>query len=374
MFYSIDAVDTFFFRNPTPFDAGVNFHSVSLFPPLPSVYAGTLRHGKKLNAREINIGFNGLMINNRFLFPRPLDTVVAEDEQQNPSLELLRLKRSPTGSNPLTYSLAAKGNSVQKEMKLRGGGYMDESELQAYLNGEKTTFSCHELARYIHAENHIGIAIDQKTGMTEDRKWYSIQRVRPADQKDRLCSLVVEAKGLTLNDGMVLKVGGESKVASVKRLDRTFSISPVVSTEKIFKLYIATPAIFKHGWLPWWIDPETKVGWFAYKKRKIRVRLISAAVGRPVSAGGFGTVLGKQKPRELRLAVPAGSVYFFEILEGTMADAVKLFHQKCLSDYRENLGFEYRNWDRLRYCDRGFGYSFVGKISDEQGGGLSCTK
>lgn len=374
MFYSINAVDTFFFRNPTPFDAGVNFHSVSLFPPLPSVYAGALRHGKKLNAREIKIGFNGLMANNRFLFPRPLDTVVLEDKRHVPRLELLRLKRSPTGSSPLTYALAAKSNSVQKEMKLRGGGYMDENELQAYLSGKKTNFSCQELASYIHAENHIGIAIDRKTGRTEDRKWYSIQRIRPKDQKDRHCSLVVEAKGINLNDDMVLKVGGESKVASVKRLDRMFVISPVVSAEKIFKLYIATPAIFKHGWLPWWIDPETKEGWFAYKKRKIRVRLISAVVGRPVSAGGFGRVQGDPTPRELRLAIPAGSVYFFEILEGTMTDAVKLFHQKCLSDYRENLGFEYRNWDRLRYCDRGFGYSLVGKVNDEQGGSLSCTK
>ncbi|MEV2675618.1 hypothetical protein ABND72_21525, partial [Paenibacillus larvae] len=65
---------------------------------------------------------------------------------------------------------------------------------------------------------------------------------------------------------------------------------------------------------------------------------------------------------------PAGSVYFFEIIEGEFQDAIRLFHQKCMSDHREGLGFSYQNWDRMRYCDRGFGYSLVGNIGSEQGG------
>lgn len=45
MFYAIDAVDTLFFRNGAPFDAGLNHAASSAFPPLPSVYAGALRTG-----------------------------------------------------------------------------------------------------------------------------------------------------------------------------------------------------------------------------------------------------------------------------------------------------------------------------------------
>lgn len=72
------------------------------------------------------------------------------------------------------------------------------------------------------------------------------------------------------------------------------------------------------------------------------------------------------RPRELRYAVPAGSVYYFKLLKGSFEDAVKLFHGKCISEYRENMGFEYQVFNRSRYCDRGFGYALLGKVSREQ--------
>ncbi|WP_106768732.1 type III-B CRISPR module-associated Cmr3 family protein [Paenibacillus faecalis] len=381
MFYAIDAVDTLFFRNASPFDAGLNYNSSSMFPPLPSVYAGALRNiaykredeNQSISSRQLKIGFNGLMVNHRFLFPRPLDSVVVDDHN---SMELLHLTPAPVGSGPLESCLSTPSSgetSLQKEVEPRGGGYIEESELQVYLDGGSFTSPCKPLADFVHIEDHIGIQIDRKSGASLSRKWYSVQRVRPINTEKRKCMLVVEAKGVTLDKQALLKIGGESKVGSLKPLKQECFFTPATSTDKFFKLYLATPAIFKQGWLPWWIDPVTKEGSFAYKKHRIRVRLISAAVGKYVPTGGFGTVSGKAKPRELRLAVPAGSVYFFKILEGTFEDANKLFHQKCISDYRENLGFVYNNWDRLRYCDRGFGYSFVGRIGKEQGGMVTCT-
>lgn len=103
---------------------------------------------------------------------------------------------------------------------------------------------------------------------------------------------------------------------------------------------------------------------FTYKKRLVRVRLLCAVVGRFVPAGGFGASGGGGRPREMRYAVPAGSVYFFKLLEGGTETVNKLFHGKCLSDYRETQGFVYKNIDRMRYCDRGFGYCLTGNLSE----------
>lgn len=368
MLYAIDAVDTLFFRNGSPFDADLSQSASSMFPPFPSVYAGALRYadtsGKSMSAisRALKIGFSGLMVDGKLLMPRPLDTMVLPSNR----LKMLNLVPSPIGSYPLPLCLSGEGLTTGKEIEPQGGGYLDEADISQYLQGNEFNAECLSLSDLINRERHIGIQIDRCSGTSRPGVWYSIEKVRPISQRNLSCSLVVEAEGVSIMDPCPIKLGGESKAASIRSLDRGYQVAPVSSSGKYFKLYLATPAIFKHGWLPWWIDPVSKEGFFAHKKNRIRVRLISAAIGRHVAVGGFA--LEKRKPKEMRYAVPAGSVYFFEIIEGQFKDAIKLFHQKCISDYREEYGFVYHNWDRMRYCDRGYGYSLVGNIGSEQGG------
>ena len=116
------------------------------------------------------------------------------------------------------------------------------------------------------------------------------------------------------------------------------------------------------------MDENRLEGMFTFKERQVKVRLLAACVGRYIPCGGFGFDKEEDRyhPREMRFAVPAGSVYYFELLSGTFADAVKLFHGKCMSDYRESKGFEYPKYKKYRYCDRGFGYALVGKLRKEQ--------
>lgn len=95
------------------------------------------------------------------------------------------------------------------------------------------------------------------------------------------------------------------------------------------------------------------------------MRLFSAWVGRKVLCGGFGydKINKEYRPGKLREAIPAGSVYNFEILQGNFEDDLKLFHMKCISGDGESMGFDYIVYNRSRYCDRGFGYVFVGKFN-----------
>ncbi|WP_066194108.1 type III-B CRISPR module-associated Cmr3 family protein [Gracilibacillus timonensis] len=372
MIYSIEAIDNFFFRNASPFDAGTNFHATSLFPPLPSVYAGAIITTTGISARQLKINFNGLMVNGDIMFPQPLDMEVTEQKQaaddisdEKYKLDVLHLKPKSLSSAVLPYSLQlTRRLSGEKTKNPAGGGYIKREALNQYIQAGDESLYSYALSDFIEREKHTGIQMDPATGRTEEGKWYTTERVKPITNDQLHCQLAVEIEGTDVNRQTIIKLGGESKTAVVNPLTKQFSIDVPASNCKYFKLYLATPAIFKNGWLPKWINEETWDGVFTHRNRRIKVKLLNAAVGRAVAAGGFGVKQGK--PKELQLAAPAGTVYFFQILEGSFFDAVKLFHQKCISDYRENLGFANKKRNRLRYCDRGFGYSLVAKVSSEQ--------
>lgn len=358
MMYKIDAVDTLVFRTANPFDAGVNFHAYSQFPPFPSVYAGALRRGEKIAARDIKIGFSGLLLNGKYAFPQPLDTLVTEQQ----TLQSMKLSKSYTSSHELDWMLAP-AQEIEKKVNVSGGAYLVQADFENYLNGSNQV-KYEALGDYVTKESHIGIEMEHETHKTKDGMWYSEELIRLKNQNNNHCSLVVDAEGFTIDNQATVKIGGDTKLATVTKIEE-LSIPEPSNPTNYFKLYLATPAVFKYGWLPRWIDPETKVGSFTYRKNQVKVRLVAAAIDKPVPIGGYS----ENGPRPMHLAVPAGSVYYFELLEGTHKDAIKLFHQKCISDYRSDntgkLGFDYIWWNRLVYCDRGFGYAFVGKVKEE---------
>lgn len=353
--YKIDALDTFTFRTANPFDAGVNFHSESKFPPSPAVYAGAFRGDKSLEQRKIKIGFNGLMFDNQYVFPKPLDLVQSDNQ-----LEMMVLEKAACSSHQLDYMLQPKKDATQKK-STSSDAYLEKNALEKYLSGN-SGLPYLLLDDYITSESHIGIAMDENTHSTINGMWYDQESIRPIRGK-RTCSLIAEGEGFQLDNNTIVKVGGNRKLATVTTIE-PFTIEANLQT-RLFKLYFATPAIFKYGWLPRWINPVTKEGVFSYKRKKVKVRLVAAAVGKPIPIGGYSS----KGSRPLHLAIPAGSVYYFELLEGTLEAAATLFHQKCISDYRAGIGLNYEWWNRFTYCDRGFGFVFAGNVEGESNNG-----
>jgi len=405
MYYRIDAVDSWFFRNAAPFDAGLNTEGESIFPPFPSVYAGALRNcavpipssdNNKSNTfkRRLKIGWNGVIANNQILFPLPLDLYITESKEKKFTANEMILSSSEGSSFPLPYFLKSPEDS-KKPPHISGGAYFTESEMNKYLNAESCDYSVCPLGDYISKETRIGISIDAATGTAAEGLYYQQTAVTPEKilpgGKIQQCSLAIEASGIETPEKAVVRIGGDGKLGVISCIDDLpIPDAPMIENDKHFKIYLATPAIFEKGWLPRWIG-EDMTGIFSYKKHCVRIQLFSAVVGRPVAVGGFGyyedikdnedkSTPGKTifSPKEMRYAVPAGSVYYFKLLDGSMKDVMYLFHKRCISDYREGLGFYYENseenkliktkYDRLQYCSRGFGYSLVGSISKEQRG------
>lgn len=370
MIYEIKPLDNFFFRTPAPFEAGGETTVIqSEFPPLPTSYAGAFRSlikGEVHGSRSIKIGYNGLMIGESFYFPLPQDLYgLAQKIEDTWQVSPKCLAPSPLSNFPFPYMLRIQNSPKEKAQPLL---YLEESDLQRYLQGDNQVLNAIDIHTKLIKERKLSIEIDSASGVSKNQHLYEISCVRPKLNSE--IKLAVEVKGELVKESGVIKLGGEEKKAEFKQTSHQLKTEKFDGNGKYFKLYLATPAIFRNGWLPGWIDKEQKRGYFAYNGKRVTVKLISACVGRSIPCGGFGKTPGEQdnryKPREMRYAVPAGSVYYFELIEGTFYDAMKLFHGKCISEYRENMGFDYQVFKRSRYCDRGFGYSFVGTIDKNQ--------
>ena len=152
-------------------------------------------------------------------------------------------------------------------------------------------------------------------------------------------SLVIDFEGMNLPRSGLMKLGGEGKQAYYSTI-YTFEIKAPEMKGNSFKLYLSTPAMFKNGWLPEWIDEATLKG----EREGLKLKLTAASIGRVDHIGGFDIKAGEPKP--MRQAVPAGSVYHFEILNnGKTVSPINIFHGKALSDFDKEQGFELPMWE-----------------------------
>ena len=401
MMYKIRAIDQLFFRSPVPFEAGGGSQLLSsYFPPSPNTYAGAFRmflteQSTKEKSKKIRIGYNGLLYQGAFCFPQPLDTLPvfeSDSEVEKPfdlikkhyALEKLIIKKAPPSNFPLDYYLVRDPNGVKEngKNKFPDDLYVSIATLKNYLAADEIPLSGFSLSDNLTKESKLGIEIGTD-GTTEDSMLYQIEMIRPKDENGNDWELAVDVTGIETSETFdYVRLGGEGKVAQTEKMNQEFDMEISNSESEFFKLYFATPAIFAGGWFPRWIRKDM-TGSFSFKGKKIEFKLLSAVVGKAKAVGGFDP--NTKRPKELRYAVPAGSVYYFKIVgDSSIKDVKKMFHQKCLSDYREGYDSKHSEvygfsrpkevFDRIIYCDRGFGYALVGSVSKEQEEKLKCMK
>ena len=112
-------------------------------------------------------------------------------------------------------------------------------------------------------------------------------------------------------------------------------------------MVLATPAIFKHGWLPGWIDEKTlettagSIPSLAHSDSSLSAFAVNA--GKRFRAGRFNRstrtaslILPADVARSLiRRLVPAGSVYFFRKIKGEASELAKLWLKPVSDDEQE---------------------------------------
>lgn len=294
-------------------------------------------------------------------FPAPLDVIVKNDTSDNNcNVRLLPMKNSNNCSSLRSgLSLCMPLNEISKKDKTPT--WISFNEYNEYAKSSThIKIKGKDNESFFSSEYAIGIAVDSATKVAQDAKLYSKTQLRLKQNCAMLGFIDFASTKKTHFDTdkyfeqvNYINLGGENRISEIEALPSDITLprgirSNCVSSTLI-KFVLLTPAVFpatksgdkvihSGGWLPNWISPDSyKVnlldGPGAAKAKRlcipegnpINARLVSAIIGKKQdivsgwSTGANGKSIGN---KSTMLAVPAGSVYFFEA--DTIEDAKKL--------------------------------------------------
>ncbi|TYO92769.1 type III-B CRISPR module-associated Cmr3 family protein [Desulfallas thermosapovorans] len=338
-----EALDTFFFRDGSPYNAGEGGQTgtQSMFPPFISTLQGAVRIvlatqrgwtperpekwpgelGTPSNLGMVELRGPYLLKGEKFLFPMPLHVLHQENSAGGEGaytrlqpgelvecdlgrVRLPELQQSLPGAKPLE------------------GSWLDAEGLKAVLHGGlpgvEHIFHAGDLWQ---GENRVGIERDRKSRTAAQTKLYSSVHVRP--QKD--VTVAVLAGGVPEDwhpsDTRVVRLGGEGRYARVKvyrrevQLPRAPEIKPAGGVVR-FTVTLITPGRYREG--------ET-CQVIRYGPPGIPGECVSACIGKLQTVGGWDSI--SHCPRPAEPVIPAGSTWFFEAKENALEE-VRSLHGK----------------------------------------------
>ena len=367
----IDALDTLFFRDGKPFSLGEETWADGLFPPSPSVFYGALRglyFSQTPKAYEkaniiagddtkrdlsLDMAIKGIyfLVDEQPHFICPLD-YVQEKDSRTPEPYVLDLQKIPQevqSDQPLPYWLKAPDTPKVENI----AGMLDLISLKRYATKHQAVGAVQRWSAFLQTEPKVGIGRNKMTNTTREGLLYRVGMVRPAfpalknEALDEITaskrlSIVIDFDhwpGAAFPEQGFLKLGGEGKAVHFERYDQEIKIpTQVIEKEAIFKLILHTPAIFEQGWYPKWIEKKADGYQAIIPGTDLKAELIAAAIGKPVSIGGFD--MQAKRPKTMYKAVPAGSVYYFKLNKPQIASlAYQNLHLATISDLKPKEGF-----------------------------------
>ncbi len=344
MLFQVSPVDNVYFGKGVPFGAGFETIGVSVFPPSPSVLYGAFA--------TYYLSLNGLTSSNRNFVKdnlkiKGLYYSVGDDNLHTLLPKDLVKKKFDPDNRALALGLCepiVKTDLRDEELKFLYSKYIvedvnaliDEYSMEEYLSGSNDNINYILFDDVVTIEEKIGIKIDSKTNSAQEGYLYKAHYIKMAkDLYNELHFVVdVECGDYSFPEKGLLKLGGEGKVARVTKFDNipVFSQDDVIEKIKdnidktgYFKLILITPAFFEDGWKP------------DLKPFGIKAELVAANIGKAISIGGWD--MDKNYPKPMSKAVPAGSVYYYKLLDGTADDLIKTINRNSISYKRSKEGF-----------------------------------
>ncbi len=344
-------LDTLFFKDGKPFSMGSETWADGNLLPNPSVLYGAIKsvyyssHPEELQkvvenkmdpaADKIEIKSIYYKLGGNTYFPLPLDVVEIKNKDfQVKNREKIKKRYSVIKLTKADFEFATEINkvnyfSLNEEVENIEGGFFNNVELKKYLTELSQSFTVIRLSDYILSEPKVGIGRENLTRTTAEGKLYRVDMKRYNDAKNNYFRFGVETEGIDSLDISFAKLGAENKITEIEIDSEKPEIDIIddLNIGSTFKVYLSTPAIFEKGWLPSWIDEKT----FEGEINGIKLKLISAFIGKPLNIGGFD--MANNKPKPMKKAVPAGSVYYFELLTEDKNSLPQIFHSKSISEF-----------------------------------------
>lgn len=391
MWITITPLDVSLFREAKPFTAGDNFRAASLFPPTPLPLVGALRSriftSQGVNFYEYKDACRNLAGGKR---EKPSSEMATILEQFGSHQDLGKLSfQGPFLVNeegnlllPAPRDLAmdaAKKCILSKPVEPVNGVCCKPPELWPVTLVNKTNriestadcfISLPGFSDYLKdSPNDINLFTKEELVLTETRTGLTLNNRRTAEtgrlyfiEFNRLqegCAYAMRVTGLEDGEKAPLppsgffSLGGESRPAAYET-EQTYSLpgAPQLVGKNRFKLTLLAPAIFAQGWQPDFLQKDTS-GYY-FMRDDIRCSMISAMADKPVPIGGWDLV--NNRPRTMRLAVAAGSVYFFETDKPLTTEATdRLTETRHLQSWMAA-----KNEKLTLYRQAGFGLGVVG--------------
>lgn len=361
----IEPNDVLMFRDGRPFAGGDDHFARGVFPPSPGTIYGALRshilshHWPEYNKfasvheempeklqKEIGTpnGLGSLTLCQLTLAKRNGDSVeqyfpiprdIAKGKGCDDGKLYLLSPKEMSGITTITDLPASLNNMwyLSEKTMEAVSGFVSSKEMGEYLLG-KSPLSWIKSDELFKTEERTGIQKSRKTRSVETGRLYSVEYFRMAENT----GFAVEVSNTELlSKSGILRLGGDNRSAHYMETSwneiAKGQIKKKVSEGRRFKLVLITPAIFENGWLPEGMNKGTMQG----EINGIAVKMIAACIGKPVGIGGYDLV--KNRPKTMKKAVPAGSVYYFELQESSIDDLFERVWHKSISDEKSQEGF-----------------------------------
>ena len=364
MKYRITPYDPLVMRDARPFGAGSRMHSLDWIPQTAS--AGAVRTvlwkasaNTDISAlRSVKVQGVFPLFRGDMYFPRPLDIVASKGEIFR--VRPLDIKDFPEGSGtdmPLKGLMpcALDKDGEFKPDKL--SPFWSRKLMAKWLNDSRdfTLDDAETLSAPAHDERTHASIIPETGAAGNDSADGRLFTTTGLDFLHNdgglsLGQLSIDIGTDALPERFTAPLGGERRLAGFTRSDEDDALwsypeglPQKYTAGETFRLVLATPAIFAQGWLPGWLSIGGLEGEFPGTRAK--VQLLSAVTGRWQAVSGWDCGKGEHKP--MRRAVPAGSVYFFRVLEGEISAADVWLKPVC---------------DDIQDINDGFGLGLTGRL------------
>jgi len=324
---AISAYDMLFFGAGRPFTMEDESWTRGVFPPNPSTIYGYLRSSffernmkelqKATNNDDPTINFNihhfclslietkdRKTIQTQY-YPIPYGHLLVNDSEIKP----LKLKEHKNPKNNFTHILISKEKG--KIETLDNTYYVSKENLELFLNGKdiNTDKGFTKITDSLTPEERIGIAKDLRLGKTAEGKLYRIEfnhlsTINFSKKTQQEIQFLLKIEANVPDSNYMRNLGGEGKKAFINSASLDEVTEPSLQNVEAI-LYFTTPAIFK------------------LSKIETYATIQTVANDNPEYIGGWDMV--KRKPKPMRKAYPAGTVFYLKFKN---KNSIKEFKQK----------------------------------------------
>lgn len=359
----IRPLDPIFLRDGRPFDATPGIRAYSALETLPSVVARTIRtmlakqHEKPNYEGYAKVAVEGPLFvwKGEPFFPMPQDIGFYEDEDGEMQINYRLPTKLSAGQGYLGIPTSgerehddlwpAKVIPQLGKVSSVTPAYISLSWMSRWLSGELTF---HDWAKALKewqslvkggqldasveqtpflpsflTEERDHISIDYDTGITQDGDLFTTQSVVfPEDLEIHTRVDLKEDDSFESPLSSIHSLGGKRRLAHFSETEggQYWNYPEIVEQaldgQSYVKLVLATPAYFRGGWKPRWLDENLCTNDIFHEEicPDITLQLVWSCTPRwqPISGWSYK----RKQPKAVRRLVPAGSVYFFKVIAG----------------------------------------------------------